>query len=463
MLAVFAKFLFEQARKTAKRPTRLLSVPAQILLQNDHPTLAWLCLWPLVRFAHLSTDENLLAANCLYQGLGRFREAMHLLEEANRECFEEATQIGLGSIPFRVLDNVWARHIGHLGVIDYVLKLGILEGRRREDTILYVPPGSRIANRFLLDELARHLLLVERPSDLPFQPSAVRTLHYDLFGPRVSKKITAFYWYLAGETYRSWENEGRPPLLRLGSEIEARGRAALESIGLPRSSWFVALHIREREPNGFTSGLNAVRNADVCAYYSAIAEIGRRGGWVVRIGDPSMTPLPSIPNLIDYCHSKIRADWMDIFILARSKFLIGTNSGPAFVPALYGTPALLTNWWPAAERPWHRSDIFIPKLLRQLSDGRYLTLSESLREPLGGCYSRRHLARRGGVFVEEVDSDLICGATIEMLERLDGEPQADVEVAVLRERADRVYEAHKITGMAQLSREFLRRYSELIV
>jgi putative glycosyltransferase (TIGR04372 family) len=463
MVASFAKFVFEQMRKTVERPTRLLTVPAQILLQNDHPALAWLCLRQLLRFTRLSTDESLLAANCLYQGLGRFRDAMELLEKANQESLKETARIGLAEMPIRVLDSVWARHIGHLGVLDYVLKLGILEGRRREDVVFYVSSGSRVANRFLLDALAEYLLLVERQTELPFPPSAVRALQYDFFCPRLPDKTTAFYWQLANETNRRWESEGRKPLLALQPEIEARGRAALEALGLPRHAWFVALHVREREPTGLRSGLNAVRNADVSAYHSAIAEIGRHGGWVVRVGDPSMTGLPSIANVIDYCHSAARADWMDVFILARCRFLMGTNSGPAFVPALYGTPVLLTNWWPAAERPWHQSDIFVPKLLRRLSDGRYLTLSETLREPFGWCYSRRHLARHCGVFVEEVAPDLIRAATVEMLERLGGNLQADADVAALRERADSIYEARKIAGMARLSREFLRRYSDLIV
>ena len=182
---------------------------------------------------------------------------------------------------------------------------------------------------------------------------------------------------------------------------------------------------------------------------------------MVRMGDPGMTTLPPMPNVIDYCHSAIRADWMDIFIVARCRFMIGTNSGPAFIPALYGVPSILTNWWPHGERPWQATDIFIPKLLRSVKDERYLTMSEFLREPFSFCHSSRYLADRKGVKAEDNDPAVISAAVVEMLERLDGKLAESTEVADLRARANHIYEANGVVGMSQLAREFCQRYSHL--
>lgn len=456
------KFALDQVKKTARRPARIFPIAANMLLQRDHPTAALLCLSPLLKFGRPTTDEYLLGANCLYQGLGRLRDAMALLAQSSQQSLQEVAKLGLTDLPFRVLDNVWVRHIGHLGIMDYVLKLGILEGRRRENTILYLPAGSRIANRFLLDQLTPHLQVLENPADLPFPAPAVQALHHDLFSPRLPDLPPIFYWELADQTYRRWEQERGRPLLSLPREIEARGRAVLERLGMAQGAWFVALHVREREPDGRHSGINGIRNAHMSSYFPAIAEVARRGGWVVRIGDPSMARLPPLANVIDYCHSSARSDWMDIYILACCRFLIGTNSGPAFVPALYGTPALLTNWWPVAERPWHPSDIFIPKLLRSGSDGRYLTLSETLREPLGWCYSRRHLAKHAGVRVDDNDPEIIRAAVEEMLARSDATASPDTDDAGLHQRTDRVYQAQGIAGRSRLPHGFLRRHSDLI-
>ncbi|HEY6618716.1 MAG TPA: TIGR04372 family glycosyltransferase [Steroidobacteraceae bacterium] len=432
------------------------------LFQDDRPEEAWLCLQRYLQIGRPSIEQNLLVAMCLYHGLGRFRDAMALLACANERGAEDATRIGVANVPFRILDSIWARHIGHLAIIDYVIKLGILEGRR-EDTILYIPPGSPIANRFLLDQIATRLRLVERPEDLPISAAAVQALHYDLLGPRLPDNTTAYFWDVAGRTYLRWRLEGRAPLFQLPMDIEARGQAALEAMGMPPAAWFVALHVREGTWDGQHPGMHAIRNAAIATYLPAIAEITSRGGWVIRIGDPGMTPLPALPNVIDYCHSEIRADWLDIYIMARCRFIVGTNSGPVFVPALYAdTPAVLTNWWPAAERPWHAADIFVPKLLRRITDGRLLSLSETLHEPLCWCFSRWYLAERVGVGLEDSDPEIIRGAVSEMLARLDGRAEADDETAELRSRANRIYNASGIVGMGQLAREFLRRHADLI-
>jgi putative glycosyltransferase (TIGR04372 family) len=433
------------------------------LFQFDRPAEAWPWLKRVLQIGRPSTDTYLVGTMCLFHGLGRFRDAMSLFARANEQNLEGAGRIGLKTFPFRVLDNVWARHIGHTATIDYVIKLGILEGRKLEDTIFYVPPGSQVANRFLLEQVARHLRFVEHATDLPFDASAVQAVHYDYLGPRLPDRTTAYFWDIGGRTYKRWHQEGRGALFTLPAETEERGRAALQGAGVPRDAWFVVLHVREGKWEGGAAGLHGIQNADVATYFPAITEITRRGGWVVRMGDPGMRPLPEFANVIDYCHSDLRADWMDVFLGARCRFMVGSTSGPAFIPPIYGVPTVLTNWWPPAQRAWHASDIFIPKMPRRLADDRYLTLSETLAEPYSFCHSRRYLADRGGVRVEENDAETIRAAVEEMLARTDGDSGHGAAVSDLRLRTDRIYEAHGVSGMGQLSCGFLQRHDDLIV
>lgn len=432
------------------------------LFQLDYPMEALQYLERSSRSDRPSTDEYLLRAMCLFQGLGRFRDAVSLLACANELNAKEAKRLGLDRERFRVLDSVWARHIGHTATLDYVIKLGILEGRRQEDTILYVPPGVHVGNRFLLNEMAARLQLIERREDLPFEASAVPALHFDYLGPRLPDQTTAYFWETAGRTYERWHAEGRGPLLTLPPEIEAQGWAALRRAGVPQDAWFVALHVREGKWDKRRPGTHGILNAGIASYLPAIAEITRRGGYVIRMGDPGMSPIPSVANVFDYCHSDLRADWMDIFIAARCRFMLGTSSGPAYVPPIYGVPSVLTNWWPPAQRPWHRSDLFVPKMVRRLADGRYLTLCETLCEPFSYCHSRRYFADHAGVFVEASDPEIIRATVEEMLARIDGSSAPDADVAELRSRADGIYRAHGAFGMASLGAEFLRRHRDLI-
>lgn len=432
------------------------------LFQHDRPAEALPWLERCLRMGHPTIDQYLLTAMCLYHGLGRFKEAMLLFARITTENLEEMARLGLGEFSSRVLDNLWARHIGHTATMDYVIKLGILEGRRREETILYLPPGSLVANRFLLDQMRTQLQVVESPKELPFCASAVQAVHYDYLGPRLPDRSTVYFWEIAAKTHKRWREEGRGPLLSFPNDAEARGWAALRNAGIPEGAWFIALHVREGKWNGRAAGLHGILNCDVTTYLPAISEITARGGWVIRMGDREMTCLPALPNVFDYCHSELRSDWMDIFIAARCRFMLGCSSGPAYVPPLYGVPAILTNWWPPAQRPWHASDIFMPKMIRRGRDGEYLSLSETLDEPFAWCHSRNYL-RSKGVAVEDNDPQLIREAVIEMFDRLDGDVDVAARTSDLRREADRIYKSRSAFGMGQLTAGFLQRYADLIV
>ena len=438
-----------------------LAVGNLVLLRHDRPEQAWLWMQRVLRSATRSSEEYFLGAVCLYQGLGRMREAIALFTRANDRDFAQAQALGVAHLPYRVLDEIWARHIGDAATLDYVIKRDVLEGRPAQDIILYAPPGGRIGNRFLLQQLTQRLRLVERADELPFAAAALGALHYHYQFPRQADGSTVFFWDVAAGTQRRWQKAGRGALLAFPPEVAARGWALLEKAGVPRGAWFVALHVRDIVWRGATPGLQAIRNADTASYLPAIDEITRRGGFVVRMGDADAPPLPPHAQVIDYCRSNMRSDWMDIFLLARSRFALGSASGPVFVPPLYGVPSVLTNWWPPGMRPWHASDIYIPKLAKRLRDGTYLTLSETLCEPVSYCHSSRYLREQHGLGVEDNAGAIIHDAVVEMFTRLDG-ASSDADLEDLRTRADRIYQSHGHLGMAQLSRGFLRRYRDLI-
>jgi putative glycosyltransferase (TIGR04372 family) len=487
-------FLVVQARKTIRRPSRLLLllmlsgrlsialfvlraapkrwfdpdawrqcyyVAAHQLLQLNRLKEASQC---LERCLPDNRDPShfLFAAVCSYHGFGRFADALTLFRRANDLREDEARKLAVAEGRWRVLDDFWSANIGHIAMLDYVIKLGILEGRSRDDTILYIPSRSRVANRFLLDQFRPHLRLVERPTDLPFCELAVKALRFDFLAPRLPDGTTVYIWELAADTYRRWHGEGRSPIMNFPADTNEQGWRALRGAGIPPDAWFVALHVRAGTWKQHHLDLHRVLDANISSYLPAITEITRRGGWVIRIGDDSMEPLQPMPNVLDYCHSDLRSDWMDGFLAARCRFMVGTSSGPAYIPSLYGVPSVLTNWWPPAQRPWHPSDLFIPKMLRRIDDGRYLTLRETLVEPFSYCHSVDYLAESEGVLVEDNDPDTIRAAVVEMLDELAGTAVVAPEVERLREAADRVYNACGAFGMSRLPRSFVRTYGSLL-
>lgn len=430
-------------------------------LDANEPAEAWGYFRTCLKYSTNPTHFS-IAAICLMVGLGRFKEAIALFARSNDLLRDRAKVLGYERSQFRFLDQFWAGGFGHLAQIDYFAKLEILEQRKRTDSVLYIPPGFSVPNRFLLDLWRPYLQIVEDETKLPARLEDLNSLSFNFLAPRLADGSTVHLWEIGAKTYRRWEQEGRGPLLALSSEITNRGRRVLEAWGIPQDTWFVALHVREAGSRKYHADLHGVLNADVSTYKAAIEEITRRGGWVVRMGDPTMTKLPQMANVFDYCHSSDRSEWMDIFLCASARFYVGTSSGPAYVPTDFGVPCVHTNWWPPGQRPWDSRDIFIPKLYRKIADKSILTLSQSLREPFGYCNSIAYLSKTQGIEVIDSTAEEIQEAVIEILNRLDNSADYDSSDLRLRQEAERIYQSNNVHGAALLAQYFLRKHSSFL-
>ena len=98
-----------------------LAVGNLVLLRHDRPAQAWHWMERVLRIGSRSTEEYFLGAVCLYQGLGRMREATALFARANECDVAQAEALGVARLPYRVLDETWARHIGDAAILDYVI------------------------------------------------------------------------------------------------------------------------------------------------------------------------------------------------------------------------------------------------------------------------------------------------------------------------------------------------------
>src|SRR5262249_38253924 len=149
---------------------------------------------------------------------------------------------------------------------------------------------------------------------------------------------------------------GREPLLELTPEDRQRGRECLKQLGVPPERWFVTLHVRETGYKPSDIGFRH-RNADLDSYLPAIDALIQRGGFVVRLGSPHMRPATPRNGFIDYAHSSLRSDWMDIFLIAEGLFHIGVESGISHLPVTFGLPSLYANWMRWGILPWCGDDL----------------------------------------------------------------------------------------------------------
>lgn len=208
------------------------------------------------------------------------------------------------------------------------------------------------------------------------------------------------------------------PFFSIDEDYADKSSSILGQFGLTRQDWFVGLHIRD---GGKTP---ALRNQQIENYFPAIKAITDRGGWVIRIGGVEMPPLPVMPRVIDLTTRPNALREVHLFVLARSKFFIGTCSGPQFFPSLFGVPTLFTNQIGIGRSilTFSKDSIHLPKHFIR-SDGRKASLSEMLESPFGyGELSLKEFADLG-IHIQENSKNEILLATLEMFSRIDGELQ----------------------------------------
>jgi hypothetical protein len=279
-IRALAAAMIDQAKRSVRRPSRLLFVPFLlpsyfprlltlllsillvkwphgergkafrlaignlVLLRHDRAEEAWYWMQRVLRTARRSTEEYFLGAVCLYQGLGRLGEATSLFARANDLDFVKAESLGVANSPYRVLDEIWARHIGDAATLDYVIKQGILEGRRRED----IKPlsGAAAGGEFAPGRTAGRFAVRRRcraSAALPLSISAVAGRGHGFF-------------LGAGEQGSAALAQRRPrSAVGAAAGHAARGWALLQAAGVPRGAWFVALHVRDIAWKGLTAGM----------------------------------------------------------------------------------------------------------------------------------------------------------------------------------------------------------------
>ena len=256
----------------------------------------------------------------------------------------------------------------------------------------------------------------------------------------------------------------RAPLFHLSEAEIARGEAELRVLGIPEGAWFVCVHSRE---GGYSPGdewQHSFRNANISDYTDAMRAIVARGGWCVRVGDPTMRPLDPMPGVVDYARSSSKSDWMDLFLCARCRFFLGNTSGLFGLAGIFGKPSALANMTPLsvvyAQFP---GDISIPKLLMD-AQGRMLPFPEAFAGEASELFLAPEFAERGLKTVDNTPQE-IAELAIEMLDRLDGKLKDEPDDADLQARFRALIQPHHYCwhASARIGRAFLRRHRALLV
>jgi putative glycosyltransferase (TIGR04372 family) len=349
--------------------------------------------------------------------------------------------------------------IGHLAAEpDCFLKSHILADDLNQKRYFFLAPKTKVVNLTMLDYWRSYFQIIESPT-LCWILQAMSQW-------RLMSEDTKKYILRLGKSQliypinNSWQ--GRQPLLQVSSVDRAWSDELFRAIGIPKNSWFVCVHVREAGYSARDESIHSYRNCNPQVLYCAIAEIFKRGGWCVRMGDPSMMPMEPREGLIDYAHHYLRSPRLDILLCARARFFLGNNSGLSLVSSVFGVPSALANLAPMSMRAFLPSDISIPKLLQENATGRILSYKEIFSSYLAD-FRYSSLYQSIGVSLLENTSEEISELVIQMLDQLEGFQVSDAEGEGLERHFCSFFRPghYGYGSVSRIGLGFLRRHREL--
>ena len=240
------------------------------------------------------------------------------------------------------------------------------------------------------------------------------------------------------------------PHLNFTRDEILKGEKYLKEFGLKENSKIVCLIVRDSAyEKSYLSNAdldlsyNDYRDQNISEYMPAAEELTKRGYWVFRMGKVASKAIKSSnPRIIDYANSRIKNDFLDIYLGYKCKFCIRT-AGYGAVPQIFRKPILYIEGPMADLQGNEKQDlILLPHYYSKIKK-RKLTISEIFRE--GVCDIRTTEGYKNlGIEVQHNTSEEIKDVVIEMVERLEGIWKENFEDLSLQKSFFEIFEKNLI-------------------
>jgi putative glycosyltransferase (TIGR04372 family) len=236
------------------------------------------------------------------------------------------------------------------------------------------------------------------------------------------------------------------------NQIEA-GDEFCKTISVDPAAPVVTIHVRNAP-----WGAEGARNARFDSYVRAIEYLLSKGFTVVKIGNSTIGPFAFEHGFIDLQNHGKAHSWLENYFLAKSSFLIGTNSGPILMPWTFGVPVLLTNTPNLNSTFYFPNSLVIPKLVRS-PKGRVVSLEELSESPFSNAEGDiQHLPDSSGTTGyswADNSERIILAATKEMISNL----ALGMKLDRRQEQAKEMVLASGHSACTPISQAFLREHS----
>jgi putative glycosyltransferase (TIGR04372 family) len=205
------------------------------------------------------------------------------------------------------------------------------------------------------------------------------------------------------------------------------------------------------------------RDSSIQDYLAAAESLTQRGYHTIRMGDTVRETLNvDSPRIIDYPFKR-RSAFMDVYLLAKCRFLLASTSGVAGISQIFRVPLAVVNAIPLEYNPAGAQDIYILKKLWLRRENRLMTFREILDS---GASRFHHSEEYQGLGIELVDNspDEITALAIEMDERLNDTWDITQEDEYLQQSYWSLFNPSHLcyNSASRIGADFLRRNRDLL-
>jgi putative glycosyltransferase (TIGR04372 family) len=240
------------------------------------------------------------------------------------------------------------------------------------------------------------------------------------------------------------------PNLYLTNKEEMLGKRDLKKIGVPEGKPFICFHARDSafldkvRPDHYWK-YHDFRDSSIRNYLKAAEEMTERGCYAIRNGAIVKEKIDVVnPKVIDYSCNGMRTDFLDIFLSAKCRFFLCSDTGMSFPAEVFKKPMVFVNWTMPLRTPVYvKYGLVIFKKFYLMNENRYLSFSEIINLDLNGTNTNEMFANLN-LELHENTPDEIRAVTIEMDERLNGTWQTTEEDEELQQRFWSIFGPNKL-------------------
>ena len=171
------------------------------------------------------------------------------------------------------------------------------------------------------------------------------------------------------------------PSIKFNSVEENKGNLYLKKVGLDNKKFFT---FSSRNSIYKNEKFKTTRNSNVNNLIAGLKFMTSKGYNAIRIGKNEKEKLNlNDQNIIDYAISPDRSDFLDIYLISKSDFMVSSNSGINEVAVLFRKPRLIIDFYDIQSLEYHALKLMIiPKKFINLKTGNPISYKEAFKKKL---------------------------------------------------------------------------------